>query len=164
MQRAPGAAGQFSGFGKTFQTEAVDKVPAIDLHFNLSVNAYNFSVEWVGVTQAFRASDLSFNQQGAKPQSLNAELGYTFKAYKKPASLAVGYGWSDQALALKLPKQRVVGVFNISIWRDTVQSIEVRHDIDYAAANQGAGIGSTTNTNGTGKSSNSVLAQFGVYF
>jgi hypothetical protein len=58
----------------------------------------------------------------------------------------------------------VAAVFNISLWRDTVESIEVRHDVDYRTTSQGAGIGSTAVTQGTGKSANTVTAQLGIYF
>ena len=164
MQSASGSAGQFAGFGASASTEAVNKVPAIDLHANVNVDAFGFSAEWVSATQAFRQVDLSFNQRGAKPQSINIEGAYTFKLKNKPASTGVDYGWSRQSLALGLPHQRVSAVFNVSMWRDTVQSIEVRHDMDYGTSDQAAGAGSTVNRVGSGKSANTVTAQLGVYF
>lgn len=164
MQGAANLAGEFAGFGASVATENVKKVPAIDVHANVNFDAFSFSAEWVGVTQSFRTQDLSFNRVGAKPQAVNVEGAYTFKVKQKPASIGIGYGWSKEALALSMPKQRLAAVFNISLWRDTVESIEFRHDIDYPATAQGSGIGATTATPGTGRSSNSVTAQLGIYF
>lgn len=159
----------FPGFGASTASEFVQKTPAIDTHLNWSIGPVNLIAEYVIATRPFRFVDLNFNGKGAQPQSLNTELGYTFHFLRKPAALAVGYGWSDQALTLGLPRQRIAAVFNISIWRDTVESLEFRHDIDYAAGDFGGGItptgGFTTASRvGTGKSANTVTAQIGVYF
>ncbi|STX27619.1 coiled-coil protein [Legionella beliardensis] len=159
----------FGGFGSpTNGTEQVRKIPGINLHGNVSFDRYSLTAEWVGASRAFRAQDLSFNGKGAKPQAIQLEGGMTFRAFDKPASLAAGYQWSNDALALNLPKHRVSGVFNISIWKDTVESLEYRHDIDYGAntyANGAAPPGIiNANTLGTGRSSDTVVAQIGVYF
>lgn len=168
MQNTPLPSGQFGGFGVNSTTEAVKKVPAIDLHANINVDAVNLSAEWVRVAHAFRQADLSFNDKGASPQSLNLEAAYTFKVDKKPASIGAGYSWSSEALALGMPKQRLAAVFNVSLWRDTVQAVEFRHDIDYSTSASASGInnngGVATATRGTGRHSNTLTAQFGIYF
>lgn len=161
--------GTFGGFSSpTNGNEEVHKVPALDVHGSLSVDRYNFIAEWVGAVARFRQQDLSFNNQGALPQAAQLEASVTFKAFDKPATLGVGYQWSNDALALNLPKQRVSGVFNISIWRDTVESLEFRHDINYSTttyANGAAPVGQVNaNTIGPGGSSETLLAQIGVYF
>lgn len=164
MQSVAASTGEFSGFTHNATSRAVDSVPAIDLHANFSMNAWGVAAEWISATQSFRSMDLSFNQTGAKPQALNVEAAHTFKIKNKALSVALGYGWSEEALALKLPKQRFSAVASVSLWRDTVESIEVRHDVDYAMNAQAAGAGSSINTLGTGKSSNTVTAQLGIYF
>ncbi len=134
----------------------------------MGYDRYNLTLEWVGAVQSFRPQDLSFNGQGARPQAAQAELGMTFMAFNRPASIGVGYQWTKEALALNLPKQRYIGVFNISIWKDTVESIEYRHDIDYGLTQfaNGAAPPGFVNlpTLGTGKSADTVSAQIGVYF
>jgi hypothetical protein len=159
----------FGGFGSfTNGNEAVRKIPALDVHGNVGYDRYNFSAEWVGAVQHFRDQDLSFNNKGAKPQAVQSEIDMTFRAFNRPSSIGVGYQWSKDALALNLPQQRLLGVFNISIWKDTVESIEYRHDIDYPLnqiANGAAPNGLVNaNTLGTGSSANTVSAQIGVYF
>ncbi|MBX9703270.1 MAG: hypothetical protein K2X39_03870, partial [Silvanigrellaceae bacterium] len=79
-----------------------------------------------------------------------------------------GYQWSKDTLALNLPRQRVSGVFNISLWKDTVESLEYRRDIDFSTANFANGAtapgGFNANTIGTGKAADTLIAQIGVYF
>lgn len=164
---APGTT--FGGFGSPFNgSEAVKKIPGANIHGNISFGRYSLTGEWVGATRAFRTQDLSFNGRGAKPQALQLEGGVTFRAFEKPASIGLGYQWSKDTLALNLPQQRISGVFNISIWKDTVESLEYRHDIDYSSttfANGAAPPGVVNaNTFGTGGSSNTLVAQIGVYF
>lgn len=159
----------FGGFGSiTNGSEAVHKVGGLNLHGNLSFDRYTIAAEWVGATSAFHPQDLSFNGNGAKPQAAQVEGGVTFKVFDKPASIAVGYQWSKETLALNLPESRISGVFNISIWKDTVESLEYRHDADfntYQFANGAAPPGLVNaNTVGTGKTSDTVVAQIGVYF
>ncbi|KTD18017.1 LbtU family siderophore porin [Legionella jordanis] len=159
----------FGGFGSiTNGNENVHRIPALGVHANMNIDRYNLTAEWVGVTQAFRAQDLSYNGHGAKPQAAQLEAGVTFMAFSKPASFALGYQWSKDTLALRLPEHRISGVFNISLWKDTVESLEYRHDIDFGAyefANGAHAPGLVNqNTLGTGRSSDSLIAQIGVYF
>ena len=162
----------FGGFGSfTNGNEWVRKTPAVDIHGNIGIDRYNFAAEWLTTTEPFRAVDLSMNGRGAKPQSGQLEANMTFKAFDRPSSVGVGYQWSHDALALNLPLQRFIGVFNISIWKDTVESIEYRHDIDYAASQYANGANSSLApfaqnlpTVGSGKGSDTLSAQIGVYF
>ncbi|PJD96660.1 MAG: hypothetical protein CK426_08445 [Legionella sp.] len=162
----------FGGFGSlTNGNESVRKTPAFDIYGNIAFDRYNFYAEWLTATERFRTQDLSMNGQGAKPQAGQVEANMTFKAFDRPASLGLGYQWTKDALALNLPQQRYVGVFNISIWKDTVESLEYRHDIDYAANQYANGANSALanfppnqNTVGTGKGADTISAQIGVYF
>lgn len=159
----------FGGFGSFSNgNESVRKTQALDVHANIAWDRYNLAGEWVGAIESFRPQDLSFNGHGARPQAAQGELGVTFRAFNRPASIGLGYQWSHEALALNLPQQRILGVFNISIWKDTVESIEYRHDVDYDLtqfANGAAPNGMTNaNTIGTGKTADTVSLQIGVYF
>ena len=159
----------FAGFGSfTHGNENVHKVPAMDLHGNLGFESYNFTVEWVSTMGHYRAQDLSFNGHGAQPQALQLEGGKTFMVFDRPSSIGIGYQWSKETLALNLPEHRISGVFNISIWKDTIESLEYRHDINYGAhqfANGAAPSGMVNaNTLGTGGVADTLLAQIGVYF
>lgn len=169
MQSTGAPAGTFGGFGSLlYGTEEVRKTPAIDLHGNFGYDRFNFAAEWVTATESFRAQDLSFNDHGAKPQATQTEIDMTFRAFNRPSSVGITYQWTKEALALNLPEKRISGVFNISIWKDTVESIEYRHDWDYGYgdfANGAAPIGQVNApTLGTGRTSDTVSVQIGVYF
>jgi hypothetical protein len=162
----------FGGFGSILNgSQMIRKVPAFDAHFSWSMDAFSVTLEYVTATKAFRMMDLSFMGVGAKPHAANVEGAITFKAWDKPASLAAGYQRTSSALALNLPRQRVSGVFNISLWKDTVESLEYRHDIDYKVlqfANGANSIvpGAPANlpTFGTGKTRDTLTAQVAIYF
>ena len=159
----------FGGFSSlTNGSERVRKTPAAGVHTTISVDRYNITAEWVSTTTPFRVQDLSFNGKGAHPEAGQLEVGVTFHCFDKPASLAAGYQWTKEALALNLPEQRLAGVFNISLWQDTIESLEYRHDINYNKnqyANGASPTGVTNaNTIGPGGASDTVLLQIGVFF
>lgn len=160
----------FGGFASlTNGSESVQKTPAAGVHANVSFDRYSLTAEWVGATERFRTQDLSFDGHGALPQALQAEAGVTFSAFDKPASLAAAYQWSGETLALNMPHQRISGVFNISVWKDTLESLEYRHDIDfkttqYANGANAPGFAPNQNTYGSGKTADMIVAQIGVFF
>lgn len=159
----------FGGFSSiTNGNEAVKKIGGIGVHGSLSIDRFNLTAEWVGTTSRFRAQDLSFNGRGARPSAGQVEAGMTFMAFNRPSSIAAGYQWSADALALNIPQHRISAVFNTSIWKYTIESIEFRHDIDYSRnqfANGAAPVGLVnTPTRGTGRDSDTLIAQIGVYF
>ena len=170
MQRTGSYPGTtFGGFGSlTNGSEMVEKIPGIGGHASISMASFNITAEWVSATKAFRVEDLSYNAAGAQPSAMQVEAGVTFPSFGKPASVAFSYQSTQQSLALNLAKQRLNAVYNISYWKDTVESLEYRHDIDYNQsqfANGAAPVGSANqNTVGSGKSSDTVLIQLGVYF
>ena len=59
-------------------------------------------------------------------------------------------------------------MFNISIWKDTIESLEYRHDFDFKRGDFGNGAAPVgvvnATTYGTGGSSNMLAAQIGVFF
>ncbi len=159
----------FGGFASpTNGTELIHKVGGIDVHGNISFDRYSLTAEWVGTSQTFRAWELSFNGRGARPQAAQLEAAITFMAFKKPASLAVTYQWTKDSLALNLPKHQYGGVFNISIWRDTIESLEYRHSVDYRTTQFANGAPAPHHLNeptfGTGRSADALIGQIGIYF
>lgn len=159
----------FGGFASpTNGNELVHKVPGGGFHVSMGIDRYSLTAEWVTSLGRFRTQDLSFNGRGAQLQAAQLEGGVTFMMFDKPASIGVGYQWSKDTLALNMPQHRLSGVYNISIWKDTVESLEYRHDIDYGRgqfANGASAAGMTNaNTLGTGGVSDTLLAQIGVYF
>ena len=159
----------FGGFASpTNGSELVHKVPGAGVHASFGIDRYSLTAEWVTSLGRFRPEDLSFNGVGAQLQAAQLEAGVTFMLFDRPSSVSAGYQWSHDTLALNLPEQRLSGVYNISIWKDTVESLEYRHDIDFGRnqfANGSAPTGMVNaNTLGTGGTADTVLLQIGVYF
>ena len=161
----PSQPNTFSGFAAA---ENVGKTPAGGAHVTLSFDCYNLTAEWITNLNAFRAQDLSFNGNGVMGSAGQIEAGMTFMAFNRPSGLSLGYQWTNQLLALNLPRHRIIGTYNISIWKDTVESIEYRHEIDYGLNNFANGASASgvvyNNTVGTGKSYDMISLQIGVYF
>lgn len=164
-----GDANNFGGFGSPLRgNEYVKKVHGADIYGIVRFDRFNLTAEWVGAIESFRFEDLSFGNRGAKPQAGQLEAGATFMVFDRPASVGLSYQWTHNALALGLPKKRINSVFNISIWKDTVESIEFRHDVDYGSNQFANGASPVGRVNvpiqGTGGTANTLLAQLGVYF
>ena len=166
----------FGGFGNTFNScgplgtgpcgneQLVHRVPAYDLRGLFAIGKrWNFIAEYIRSATHFSVNNLSYNSHGAQPQALNTELAYTFTVFNRPASIVGGYGMTKEALAIGLPAKRYSLVVNTSIWRDTLQSLELRHDIDYGTMVTSTGQGILGPT-GTGRSDNVITAQFDIYF
>ncbi len=176
------AANVFDGFGGTTvittnpvtgllqQTSVgnehiVHRVPAYNVRGLFSIGeTIDLLAEYVGASTSFNPNDLTFNSHGAKPYALNAEAAYTIPIFSKPTSFALGYGKAKDTLALGIPRQRCSFAINTSIWRDTLQSFEFRHDINYAAKDSATGSNVLPLITGTGKPDNLVTAQFDLYF
>lgn len=161
-----GASRGFFGFGSGPATEFIFReVPAIDVHGEFAIGQFNIFSEYIWTTREFDVENLNFNGHGAKPSASNLELAYNFKLACKPASLAVGYGVSSEALALNLPKSSFLAAFNISIWKDTIESLEFRHDDNYSSSDTAGGNGAIPFiVNARGGSRNAYTAQIGIYF
>lgn len=82
----------------------------------------------------------------------------------KPSSIGIGYAKTTQAMPVGLPLTRQSIVFNTSLLRNTLQSIEFRHDREYAASDKGTGAGNVKVLHQTGKGNNAITAQFDYYF
>ena len=136
-------AGVFNGFGgpAPFGSETiVHRVPAYDLRGLFSIGGHvDLLAEYIGASTSFNPNDLSFNNGGARPWAVNGEAAYSFSAFERPSSIAIGYGAAKEALALGLPAQRYSFVFNTSWWKNTLQSVEFRHDINYAQSDFATG-------------------------
>ena len=133
MQRA-------AGFGTNAATEMLQHdVPALNGYARLNVGNFGFLAEYIGTTRAFSPLDLSYNNHGAKPQTWDTQVAYFFDFFNRPTAIAFVYSGSSEALALALPRHRLALTFNTSLWRNTVQMIELRRDITYAGGTQAAG-------------------------
>lgn len=156
----------FEGFATNNNTEVLNPVPGLDARGTLSIEAFSITGEYVTASRSFSSSVLSFDNQGAKPSAFHAEAAYKFNVLEKPSAVIIGYDQSKDALGLLIPKKRYIATVSTSIWKDTIESLEFRHDIDYSATDVAlgqSGLGLNP-INGTGKSGNTITLQVGLYF
>jgi len=154
-------------FGTGFQSneQIVHSVAAYNVRGSFTVaKNINLITEFVSATKSFNTNDMSYKGRGAKPWAVDAEAAYSFPILdNKPSSIGIGYGKSKEALALGVPLTRTSVVFNTSLFRNTLQSIEFRHDTEYAGSAVATGAGSIVPSE-TGKGDNALTAQFDYYF
>lgn len=164
-----GAGSGFAGFAETTTglqptNVLVRHVPAYDFHTIIGIGSYNLIAEYVEAFHDYSPLNMTYNGHGADPAALNVEGVYNFHVFDKPSSFAVGYGMTKDALALLLPRQRYIATFNTTIWKDTLESLEFRHDINYPGSATATGQGIAVNTSGAGHTSDTLTFQIGVYF
>ena len=157
-------SGEFQGFGINGNA-LKHNVSALNVQGKLEYASFAFIGEYVGALRSFDINDLTYDTgKAAAPKAMHFEVDYTFHALKRPWTAGVMYGRSFQALALNLPKDSYSVILQTSMVRNTLQTIEYRHDKDFTGTATG---GSTQPANaivGTGRTRNSVIAQVGVYF
>lgn len=156
--------GGFGGVAGTGNEQLKHRVPGYDVRGTLSIGkSIDLLAEYITAINHFSVADLSVNGRGAKPQALDAEIAYTFQCFPVPTSVTFGYGKTRDALALGMPVQRYSLVLNTSIWRNTLESLEFRHDMNYPSGMVASGSGVLA-PRASGKTDNIVTAQFDIYF
>lgn len=168
--------GSFAGFSQNSATEVlVHYVPGLDFSAMLSRGPWYAVVEGLGATRSYDPTNMTFDNQGAQPKALHAETGFNFNMFGKKSIFNVAYEETWDALAMGLPKNSYIATLNSSIWKNTIETLEFRHDVNYASTDTASGTCAVILPNGNqivsvcpagsgGGTSNIVLLQFGVYF
>lgn len=148
----------------TGNEKLVHRVPAYDAHALLGFGD-NIQVigEYIAASTNFNPNDMTYNSHGARPQALALEGIYNIPKFYYHTSVALAYGMSKNALAIGLPAKRYSFVVNQSWWKDTLQSLELRHDINYSGSATSSG-SNVTGPSGTGQSANMITFQFSYFF
>jgi hypothetical protein len=187
MQNTGANLPAFPGFGFNSATEMlVHRVPGLNAHAELDIKQLSLLGEFVGATQQFAPANLTYDRAGAQPRAMHFEGDYSFNFIHFPTVFTLAYDHSWQALGLNLPQNSYTGDINISFWKDTIETIEYRHDTNYpsgttafstniAGYSPGGGFNNTTGaplannlvafpTVSQGGSQNTVILQAGLYF
>jgi len=133
--------------------EVVDYAAGITTHLTVNYGPFMLIGEYLGALDAFDASELDFNGSGAEPSAWNFEAAYTREIKGKETTFAVGYQKTDEALALGLPEERILGCIGMLIWENTSLALEYLRDEDYSVAD-----------GGTGNDANAITMQLAVAF
>jgi len=162
MQGNGMSAPNFAGFNSN--ETLVSRVPGLDAYAKIVYKPITLIGEYIAATRNFDAVDMTFDGRGARPSALDAEAAYSFTLFCKPNDFVIGYGQSWQALALNIPRQDVFATYQISIWKDTIESLEYRHNFNYGWGDIATGNNGSVPITIIGRNSNSVTFQIGVYF
>ncbi len=173
-QLTGGGMGTFGGFAQSPATETlVHYVPGVDLHAFVARGPLYVVAEGIGATRAYDMHDMTFNAGGAQPKAGHVEAGYNFKMFGKKSIFNVAYEQTWDALAMGLPKNSYIATLSSSLFKNTIEVLEFRHDVNYADTDTSAGAcglpdasGNTPSCAGPsgGGTQNTILAQVGVYF
>jgi hypothetical protein len=152
-------------FGVSTAAETItSRVLGYNGRAKLSLYDFDLSAEYVGASKSFETTDLAFNGHGAKPQALQFESAYSFKIKDKVNTVFAAFGMTSQALALALPKQSFSAGYSIAPLKNTLASIEYRHDVNYGWNDTATSTDRITEATVSGRHSNTVTMQVGVYF
>ncbi len=154
--------------GANFQNaeQLVHRVPAYNARGSFQLGTHiNLIGEFVTASTQYNPNNMSFNNHGAKPWAFDTEATYSFCILDdKPSSIGIGYAKTKEALALGIPLTRTSLVLNTSLLRNTLQSLEFRHDRRYARSDVATAEGLSGPVSETRKYDNAVTAQFDYYF
>lgn len=170
MQVTGGPANTFQGFA-TFSPVTLTtndllfhRVPGFDAHGEFDRGPFTLLSEYVTATKEFDPRNLSYNFQGAQPRTSHSEIDYQHKMFDWPTVFSIAFDHSWEALPLNIPQNSYVAIINTSIWKDTIETIEFRHDQNYPSTDFSSGNGAPIAFPSLGGSQNTVTAQIGVYF
>lgn len=113
-------------------------VPGMTLNANFATGPFNIIGEYTAATEAFNAADLAFRGAGAQPSAWNLEAAYGFEAAGMPASVALGFGGTEE-FAGQLAESRIIAALGFEIAEGASLAFEYKTEEDYSVADGGTG-------------------------
>ena len=114
-----------------------DPVAAFGASIVVSVADISVIAEYVTATENFEPSEIAFRDAGAEPSAMNFEVAYGFDLAGSDATFALGYQETDQAVALELPRERVLGALSVGVMENVSLALEWARDDDYSLRDGG---------------------------
>ncbi len=119
--------------------EYSDQVGGFSIDGIFTYGPFNVIAEYIMATDDFEANELTYRTGGAEPEAFNIEVGYSFNVGGVPMTAALAYQGTDEAVALELPEERIIGGLSAEIFDGTALSFEWAHDDDYSDSDGGTG-------------------------
>ncbi len=119
--------------------EGYDRVAGISASAMLTIGSVSVLGEFLGAMDTFGADYVAFGDYGAKPSAWMLEVAYGFELAGKEAMLAASYQTTDEALALELPKKRMLIGLSTEVMDGLSLGFEWARDTDYGADEGGSG-------------------------
>ena len=117
--------------------EYSDQVAGFSIDGIFAYGPFSVIAEYIMALDDFEADELVFKTGGAEPEAFNIEVGYSFNVSGIPMTAALAYQGTDEAVALELPEERIIGGLSAEIFDGTALSFEWAHDEDYSDSNGG---------------------------
>ena len=143
---AAGPDGEIEDDDATNNDETADNDADYDSHVSgwstsamLRIGSLSLLAEYLGASEDFEAHELEFDGEGAEPTSFMVEAAYDFDVAGRPATVAVGYQETDEALALELPEERLMLGFSVEMMDGVALAVEGAFDDDYSEKDGGTG-------------------------
>ena len=143
---AAGPDGEIEDLEMTPDDETADNDADYDSHVSgwsasavLRLGNLSLLAEYLGASEDFEAHEIEFDGKGAEPSSYMLEAALDFDLAGKPATVAVGYQETDEALALELPEERFLLGFSVEMMEGVALAVEGAFDEDYGKSDGGTG-------------------------
>ncbi len=124
----------------------VEYVPGFAGHILMGYGPVSFFAEYVGALASFDRTEMTFDNEAARPEAWGVEVGYNTEIMGRETLFTLGYQATAEALALGLPEARYLASVRWSIMNNTSLALEYLHDEDYDANEAGSGDNSNTAT------------------
>ena len=114
-------------------------VPGAEIHADVSFSNLTLRAGYMTALNAFKAGEVAFNGQGAKPVAWNLEAAYTLPVMGKDTTFAATVQGTREARALSLPEIRYGAAVTVAIVDHFSITGEYLHDEDYSVSEGGTG-------------------------
>ena len=120
-----------------------DRIAGLSAHAAVRYGAATLIAEYVGALDSYAVREMAFAGRGAQPASWLLEAAWDFDAGGMPATAALGYQATREALALELPARRLTAIVSLQLAEPFTLALEWGRDRDYAAGKGGSGESTT---------------------
>ena len=127
------------GDSDAFEGGFMGRTAGLSASAMLTMGSVSVLGEYLGAMDTFGADYVAFGDYGAKPSAWMVEAAYGFELAGKEATLAASYQATDEALALELPKKRMLVGLSAEVMEGLSLGFEWARDTDYSVDEGGTG-------------------------